>query len=359
MTSLPNHDRLPFLDVLRGLAALAVVFEHGFAVCIPGYLDWSFRYFELGQFGVTLFLLISGFIIPVTLERGGSNARFWVNRFFRLFPLYWATIAFFALYYLLLGGGDFYPPRLWHWLANLTMLQEFVRVPHVTAVFWTLTLELGFYASCSLLYALGLTRWTWLLVWLGQAGLVALGVVYPLVFDRRFPGGYAFLILTMFVGTMFYRCTAAQLSRKHLAAMLTVLAPVAMAVSYVCFALYPRERDPLTFHCVLCIWLAAYAVFALTLRWRSLPMPGVLAYFGRISYSIYLVHTWLVRLLPSDWPAIAYLGTLVGGTLALSTLTYHVIESPCIRLGRRLLAKKPVANSPPVEVDAMPRRRAA
>ena len=358
MPSLPNHDRLPFLDVLRGLAALAVVFEHGFAVAIPGYLDWSIRWFDLGQFGVTLFLLISGFIIPVTLERGGSNARFWVNRFFRLFPLYWATIAFFAIFYAVRGNG-FYPPEAWHWLMNLTMLQEFVRVPHVTAVFWTLTLELGFYASCSLLFTLGLTRWTWLLVWLGQAGLVGLGVVYPLLFDRRFPGGYAVLILTMFVGTMFYRCTAGQLSRKHLAAMLAAIAPVALVVSYVSFALFQRDGYPMTFHCVFCVWLVAYGVFAVTLRWRSLPMPSVLAYFGRISYSIYLVHTWLVAVLPHDWPALAYLGALVGGTLTLSILTYHAIELPGIRLGRRLLPKRSVTPAVPSEPEALPRRRVA
>src|SRR5579864_4968448 len=84
-----SPDRLPFLDVLRGLAALAVVVEHGLAVTVPGYLDFSLGFFDMGQWGVTLFLLISGFIIPVTLERGGSNFKFWVNRFFRLFPLYW------------------------------------------------------------------------------------------------------------------------------------------------------------------------------------------------------------------------------------------------------------------------------
>src|SRR5579864_792683 len=170
--SAARRDRLAFLDVLRGLAALVVVLEHGFAVCFPGYLDWSIRYFDMGQFGVTVFLLISGFIIPVTLERGGSSARFWVNRFFRLFPLYWTTIAFFALYYHFLRPTGWHPKETWQWLANLTMLQDFVQAPHVTQVFWTLTLELLFYVSCSLLYALGWFRRIWLLVWLGQAGLL-------------------------------------------------------------------------------------------------------------------------------------------------------------------------------------------
>src|SRR5262249_25788818 len=160
-------DRLPFLDVLRGLAASAVVIQHGLDIALPGYRDFSFRYFNLGQFGVTLFMLISGFIVPVTLERGQSNVRFWFNRFFRLFPLYWASIALVWLYYHTLAPERLYPAEGWQWLVNMTMLQEFLRVPHVSEVFWTLTLELIFYVCCSTLYLLGLERRTGWVVWLG------------------------------------------------------------------------------------------------------------------------------------------------------------------------------------------------
>jgi peptidoglycan/LPS O-acetylase OafA/YrhL len=335
----PSPDRLPFLDVLRGVAALAVVFEHGFAVCMPGYLDFSLAWFDMGQWGVTLFLLISGFIIPVTLERGGSNLRFWLNRCFRLLPLYWATIAFYALFYLLFQPAAMYPPKAWQWLANFTMLQEFVRAPHVTPVFWTLTLELMFYASCSLLYAAGLIRWTGAVVALGQAALLLVGVAYPLIFDRRSPGGYVFMFLTMYVGTLFYRCTTGQVSRRLLGASLASLALVAGAVSYVCFGVFTRPMYPLTYHCVCVVWLAAYGCFAIGLYWRAQPMPSWLCYLGRISYSIYLVHTCLVRVMPENWPAPLYLSVLGSGTLVCSSLTYYAIEKPCMMLGRRVLAR--------------------
>ncbi len=334
-----GRERLQFLDALRGIAALAVVLEHGFAVCIPGYLDISIRYFDIGQFGVTLFLLVSGFIIPLTLERGGSNARFWVNRFFRLFPLYWATIGLFALYYWLWRPEDLYPKETWQWLANLTMLQEFLRAPHVTQVFWTLTLELLFYASCSMLYALGLFRWTGAIGWLGQAGLLLAGVAYPLLTNKRFPGGYAFLFVTMFVGTLFHRFTTHQVSRRQLVGFLALLAPVSLAVSFVTFALFTRTGYPLTFHCVWAVWLAAYLCFAVGLGRRASSVPAWLSYLGRISYSTYLVHTWLVVTLPPAWPAPFYLGALFGGTLVLASLTYRWIEQPFMDLGRRLLKK--------------------
>src|SRR6266480_3962126 len=79
------QGRLGFLDVARGLAALLVLLSHAF-----GHLPAAAA---LGRTGVLLFLVVSGFIIPASLEQGGSNARFWLRRFFRLFPLYWASIA--------------------------------------------------------------------------------------------------------------------------------------------------------------------------------------------------------------------------------------------------------------------------
>jgi peptidoglycan/LPS O-acetylase OafA/YrhL len=344
----PGPERLAFLDVLRGLAASLVVLEHGLEVCIPGYLDFSIRYFDLGQFGVTLFLLISGFIIPVSLERGRSNPRFWVNRFFRLFPLYWATIAFFFAYYQLAHPEALHPPRAWQWLVNCTMFQDFLGVPHVAQVFWTLTLELTFYACCSLLYGLGLLGRTRGLVCLGQAALLVLGVVAPLLLGRRFPGGYGFLFLTMFLGTLFYRRAAGEVSRWGVSLLLGALLLLSLAVAYVSFTLFPRAGHSFTTLCVWAGWLSAYLIFGLTLARRELPMPAFLAYLGRISYSIYLVHTWILLVLPQHWPPLFYLSSLLGGTLAGSVLTFHAIERPFMTLGKRLLGKnRPDTRSTP------------
>lgn len=336
-----NGDRLLFLDVLRGVAALAVVVEHGLAASVAGYLDFSVRYFDVGQFGVAVFLLCSGFIIPATLERG-SLKRFWINRVFRLFPLYWATIAYFALYYQFVRPDAVYPPHGWQWLVNLTMLQEFVRVPHVTSVFWTLTLELLFYAACSMLQAFGLFRRTALLVTIGQAGLLLLGVVVPLIAQRRFPGGYAFLFLTMFVGTLFYRTTTGEASRRQLTVSLIALGLVAVPVSYVGFAVFPRNGYPFTYHCALAIWLSAYLTFAGLWAVRHRAMPASLCFLGRISYSLYLVHTCLVLTFPHSWPAIVYLPALLVGSVAVSSATYFLIEKPGIQVGRWLTRSREV-----------------
>ncbi|HEX5501271.1 MAG TPA: acyltransferase family protein, partial [Thermomicrobiales bacterium] len=74
--------RLGFLDALRGVAVLAVVGVHLGERLFAGYGRVVESRFALGHFGVTLFFLCSGFIIPVSLERQGSLRRFWARRFF-------------------------------------------------------------------------------------------------------------------------------------------------------------------------------------------------------------------------------------------------------------------------------------
>ena len=80
------QGRLSFLDFLRGIAALAVCFEHAGYRLWPHFREVTHSYFSFGKFGLTAFFLTSGFVIPYSLERSNSLRRFWVNRFFRLYP---------------------------------------------------------------------------------------------------------------------------------------------------------------------------------------------------------------------------------------------------------------------------------
>src|SRR5262249_43128814 len=181
-------QRLGFLDVARGVAALMVVLAHGLAQCVPGFLGWSRSNLDLGRTGVVLFLLISGFIIPVSLEQGGSLRKFWLRRIFRLYPAYWDSVAVAVncgvrgpLSLLIRPADD------GSWLANLTMCQGFIGRPHAWGLYWTLQLELVIYAACSLLFACGLLRrvgWTVGIVLV--LGYLAAGVARPLVVGKAY-----------------------------------------------------------------------------------------------------------------------------------------------------------------------------
>jgi peptidoglycan/LPS O-acetylase OafA/YrhL len=327
-------DRLEYLDALRGIAAAAVVLEHGLGVCLPGYKNWMTTHFALGQAGVCLFFLISGFIIPLSIETGGSSGRFWRRRFWRLFPLYWFSIGiawlcgqFGVTTYAVIGWDT--------WLSNLTMAQEALGRPHVLGVFWTLSLELMLYAGCSLLFSLGLLRRTVLVFGLATAG-------YLFLVCGWVGGGRLFLLLTALFGMAVQRYTAGRLDRRRLTALTAGLV-LALAASVLGGFLHIPQ-----FHLrsIVVAWTAAYAAFAVGLCLRNRRPPRSLTWSGRISYSLYLVHPLVLIVLPTTWSAWLYLSALFGGTFALSIGTYHLIERPGIALGRSLERHRSPSRTP-------------
>ena len=109
VTSGPLHDstprsndvgprrRIPFVDALRGTAAFAVMWHH--FTCGSGFvqtslLRWSGAY---GWLGVHLFFVISGFVLPVSLDRRRYRLRQFgvelLRRLIRLEPPYLASLA--------------------------------------------------------------------------------------------------------------------------------------------------------------------------------------------------------------------------------------------------------------------------
>lgn len=152
-----KHERVNELDLLRFLAALAVVLFHyafrGHAAdalsALPyPLLDPIARY---GYLGVDLFFLISGFVILMTAA-SGDLGKFAVSRIVRLYPAFWVccTLTFVAI-----AAGAQHPVSLGQYLVNLTMLGEFLRIPAVDGVYWSLAIEFKFYALVALVLALG------------------------------------------------------------------------------------------------------------------------------------------------------------------------------------------------------------
>ena len=70
------------------MAALAVVFDHLSYYVLQHVRTIVYQWFDPGNYGVFVFFIISGYIVPASLERKGSVRTFWVSRVFRLYPLY-------------------------------------------------------------------------------------------------------------------------------------------------------------------------------------------------------------------------------------------------------------------------------
>jgi exopolysaccharide production protein ExoZ len=86
-----SQEQLWSLHYLRAFAAIAVVAFHR--------LSGGSHPFPLGEYGVDIFFVISGFImVALTVRRDITAKRFLLDRVARIVPLYWlATISTFIL----------------------------------------------------------------------------------------------------------------------------------------------------------------------------------------------------------------------------------------------------------------------
>lgn len=346
--------RLSFLDALRGLAALAVVIQHSLEQTVRGFTDWAVHNFNLGTFGVVSFFIVSGFVIPYSLERSNDARKFWVSRFFRLFPAYWTSLA------LVLGlhfagwlplPGDQAQHLLKFTLANMTMFQEAFKVPHAIPVYWTLSLEMAFYVLITILFLVKMNKRTLGLAWLGLAVVFVGCVTAYLLLHRSLPAGRLGLLATCFVGTAFFRVYKGDLKPSQLAWLLVGTAVLLLPCMYIRFELLPKPPTPgsqedFSFQAVSLSWIAAYAFFGLFFWLRSKVFPKFLGYLGAISYSLYLFHPLVLDLLPRSLPKPVWFATAIIGSIAISAATYHFIELPSIEWGRRVAEKlKPRADA--------------
>ena len=90
-------NKLQGLQVGRALAALSVAYFHSYMLLNGWQQDYVFAVpglKEHGYLGVNFFFAISGFVISSVCDRTNFSLReFFIKRFFRLYPVYWAVIA--------------------------------------------------------------------------------------------------------------------------------------------------------------------------------------------------------------------------------------------------------------------------
>jgi peptidoglycan/LPS O-acetylase OafA/YrhL len=168
-------DRWAFAHLLRGIAALSVIVFHTTWVfwqwpgAVAGLLYvpaapgerlglWPgafarMPWFNLGSFGVALFFLISGFVIPYALMRQ-SRLGFLVARVLRLWPTYAVGLASTIVWLGLLAwvfGRPF--PLRWTDVARHFALgaRDLTSTPSIDGVVWTLEVEVRFYLMCLLM----------------------------------------------------------------------------------------------------------------------------------------------------------------------------------------------------------------
>lgn len=147
-------NRLYQIDLLRIISAFMVMIYH---YSFRGYYSQVYcsvefpvlgRFGKYGYLGVSLFFLISGFVILMSIQNK-TLSEFIKSRFLRLYPTYWLCLL--ITYFLTqTSGNDLFSVSRLQLIANATMFNGFVKIPYVDSVYWSLLVEMKFYIIMAL-----------------------------------------------------------------------------------------------------------------------------------------------------------------------------------------------------------------
>lgn len=279
--------------ILRTLLALNVVLLHIFNV------------HTIGNYSVSFFFLLSGFLMTLIMqETYGYSLKgfkiFWVNRFLRLYPIYWLFAIFTIILIIIfpeITGRDpliKIPNSSIEWMANITMIFPKI-VPHrfnpiLLPAAWALTNELLFY----FLISLGISKTAkrtiiWLLLSLGY--YIGTYLFYDLD-TYRYSAIFA-SSLPFALGALLYWLIKIKPLRKVRIEYIVLLYIGFLANAYFKYKFRIELREISIYFNMIVAFFMVYMLFHLKLskRWRKWDY-----YIGMYSYPIYLSH-YLVAIL--------------------------------------------------------------
>jgi peptidoglycan/LPS O-acetylase OafA/YrhL len=339
---------LPGLDGLRALAILPVIWHHATPRLLPGIAG-------KGAVGVDLFFALSGFLITTLLlreQRKTGRVRlvaFYARRSLRIFPLYYAVLALYALRAWQTRGSS---EVARHFLEALPLHATYTAnwlldysVPHpiMFAFSWSLCVEEQFY-------------WVWpgVLALLGRRLPAAALMLAALVVD--YLGEHAYLrsvlpdgslglrVLTSFatpigcgslLALLLDSAAGFDLGRRVLGWRLSAPLLLALVVYWLTIPATPYLELSVT----LSALVAAVAMrpdngLAWLLRWSPLERVGAL------SYGLYLLHITALGLVRRWLPAHAEstLWVFTAGlplSLVFAEVAHRAIERPFLALRAR------------------------
>ncbi len=195
-------ERLPYLDGMRGLAALFVVIHHAFCMAYPiglgiwpeGWIGLVFGWTIYGHFGVTVFIALAGYSLTLGLVKHNGNlpggfAGYMKRRAWRILPPYWAALVLTIVLSVTIIGqptgthwDQSLPPSPIRWMVDALLLQDIFPVRSAAYTFWSIAVEWHIYLLLPLILFVK-RRGSW-----GQAVGVGAGIsALALVASRFIP----------------------------------------------------------------------------------------------------------------------------------------------------------------------------
>ena len=322
--------RIPTLDGCRGLAILLVLFDHAQAALVGRYVrPWT----QTGQHGVTLFFVLSGFLITSKLIAGPIDLKkFYLRRVFRLMPTAWAYLSVLLLLNQLTGIE-------WLSLSELRSCLLFYRnfhaAPGMAGHFWSLSIEEQFYLTwpCLLLLA-GARRSRWL-----AAGSILAIAAYRFVFWAHYSRPGPNLESQVRMDALLVGCLLALLLVSPRVRLLGAQWSKLWAVSAIAGLLYYMARfhtlAPLCESVAIAGLLSASLLHSGSVAAKPLSFAP-LAWLGTVSYSVYL---WQSLFVPIGRTPLMHVASFFVAMPIFALGSYYCIERPCTRLGHKLTSE--------------------
>jgi peptidoglycan/LPS O-acetylase OafA/YrhL len=366
--------RMPVLDGWRGFAVLVVVLHNASLVMkgtgeVPVTLARTFM--AAGWVGVSLFFVLSGFLITGILldtrESTGYFRNFYIRRTLRIFPLYYATLAATCLLApRLLTAPEWtaqvYENQVWYWAYLSNWTDPFGGIIPGLSHFWSLAVEEQFYLVWPLLVFLAGPRWFPRIAW-----IVAVAPLFVrwILLEVGLPpaAAYAFSIARCDALALGALLAVAARRPEWLRSLWKVRGTIAKWSTFAVAAIFLATRgfepyDPIvlvagqSLVAVLCAYVLLVALAPETAwerrlaGWASL---GWLRGLGKYSYAIYTLH-FLLHTALSGWAGawvnqggpwstvlrmVLYAFAILALTTLLSMASWHLLESPFLRLKER------------------------
>lgn len=325
-------EHIKILDFLRGIAALAVVLFHfGSSVLYTVRDNYFSPILEYGTYGVQVFFVISGFVIPFSMY----NSNYKITHYFKSLtkrivrinpPYYVAILLSFVLYYSAIlivnrpiEGMNWPGTSFLAILGNLTFTSTFLKTGWYNPVFWTLALEFQFYILIGLLLPL-----------IVRLNKIIVVILITLLLTLNFFGiPFFFSVASFFVFGIILFLNKEKIFNRNLILLLSIITAVCCYLQ--------NELAPFLF---------GIGTFLVVLSGINISFKAT-TFLGRISYSLYITH-WAIglmfeivlkRILPIhqyEMGKILMILIYTAIAIAFATLFYNYVEKPFIRYSKKI-----------------------
>jgi peptidoglycan/LPS O-acetylase OafA/YrhL len=324
------RERWPGLEGLRGVAILLV-----FAFHLP--LD----VFRAGSYGVTVFFVLSGFLITnillkeLRIRETVELRWFYGRRAARLLPaLLLVVLCHLILQLTVLGEPERWWERTWPVLAYVANLAavggaDLVHMSHT----WSLAIEEHFYILWPLILVAIKPKWR-----LASAWTLAVGAENVRVFFSTDTNAFA-LFLGCALAITYLERPPREIGRN----VSTISVGSVILASTIPWDFADRRLLYLAIPVAALAAVAIWALIATPNTWLEFPL---LRWFGRISYGLYLWHFVLISMPWGRWPVPVILPMVVT-PIAAAAISYYLLEAPVLSWWRtfELNRRKPASSA--------------